>query len=198
MKNKQQKLTLDEVYNTFKKGFYISPTGKSKAEALNLKYTSIDIGYNSGQIHHRRSEAYKEELLRLGIIKKSNAPSKTGKAYKLFGSQRLILPLRDKHQNIVNLCAINEKNKTETFLYDHLEGIYPMLLNEQHSKLYLTTSLLDAATIMSLPSLKSHECVIAFPAGKLTNYLKAYFKEAVSPTLEITVVDSFVKGTLNQ
>lgn len=116
MKHDQEKLTLEDVWKSFKNGFSQSSKAKKLLEELKLINPPEEIGYNSGQLHHNKPKWFKDELIRLGVAVETNNPSKTGQSLRLFASQRLVYPLRNKAGELINLYTI-DKDNTKRYLY---------------------------------------------------------------------------------
>ncbi|MFA6924773.1 MAG: hypothetical protein WC223_11040 [Bacteroidales bacterium] len=130
-------------------------------------------GFNSGQIHHRKEQSFKDELESIGFIKKTNGKSKTGElAYKIFGNYSIIFPLKNKKNEVVNFFAISiEYGKTE---YLNNDGIYPMYPSIATEKLYIAPTITETATILEAKILKENEAVISlFDEELKQQHLKA-------------------------
>ncbi|MCB9196587.1 MAG: hypothetical protein H6598_10215 [Flavobacteriales bacterium] len=159
--------------------FYVScghglRAGKANAprqylEELGLDYLKVDVGFISGQFHHRQSEAFKSTYEQLGILtKREDIPThaKGGVPYSCFGNYGLVFPLRNEKGEIVNLFARRFKLATpiEEYLYP-LEGAYPKFPEDTTKTLYLCHNILEAASILQGDLLEKNESVMALFDG---------------------------------
>lgn len=116
MKDNKQ-LNLNDIWVSFKNGYSRSVAAQESIADLNLNPFNLEVGYNSGQIHHKKSEHYKDELLRLKVATKVNTPSKTGRSLRLFGSHKLIFRAQDENGETINLLSLDTKSKKESSMY---------------------------------------------------------------------------------
>jgi len=135
-------------------------------EERKLKMFETGACFNSGQVHHRKPQAFKDELESVGFLTKRAVPAINGeKAYTVFGIHSVVFPLRNQDNQVVNLYAISIKNNNEVYL--NKDGIYPCYPNETTKKLYIVPNIIDAATILSANLLDNKEAVIALQNGKI-------------------------------
>ena len=140
---------LSLVYSYASNGLRV---GKSKQAREWLKQKQLHAEqtmacFNSGQLHHRKEIEFKEALERIGFMKKSNVGTNCDSIpYTVFGTYSIMFPLRNTKNEIVNFYAIGLKNN-KTAILNH-EGIYPAYPHEQIKKLYITDTVLDAATLL--------------------------------------------------
>ncbi|HWY98613.1 MAG TPA: hypothetical protein VNY36_05985 [Bacteroidia bacterium] len=140
-----------------------SPKSKKPREWLKSRALSIEATYaafNSGQIHHHKPQSFKDELASTGFLTRSDVGTNMGQVpYTVFGLYSMIFPLRDGIGRVVNFYAIGvETNKTS---YLNNEGIYPSYPHPLTKKLYITETLLDAATLLESKILDNRDAVIA-------------------------------------
>lgn len=141
-------------------------------EQLGLDYLKVDVGFISGQFHHRQSEAFKSTYEQLGILTKREDIAVNGEnrvAYTCFGNYGLVFPLRNKQGEIVNLFARRFKLSTpiEEYLYP-LEGAYPKFPEDTTKTLYLCHNILEAASILQGDLLEKSESVMALFDGSIS------------------------------
>ncbi|HXA02804.1 MAG TPA: hypothetical protein VNW99_12495 [Cytophagaceae bacterium] len=158
-----------------------------------LSFEVTGACFNSGQIHHRKEQSFKDALEESGFLKKSNAPTNAGQIpYTVFGNYSVIFPLRNNHNDVVNFYASSiEKEKTA---YMNEEGIYPGYPDELIKKLFITENILDAATMLESKVMDNREAVIALCNGKLLRQ----HEEAISKIKELNEVIIIRKKTKGQ
>jgi len=151
--------------------------GKAQAprkylEGLGLDYLKVDLGFISGQFHHRQSEDFKCTFEKLGILTKREDVPTNGKSrvpYTCFGNYGLVFPLRNRQNEIVNLFARRFKLATpiEEYLYP-MEGVYPRFPESSTKTLYLCHNILEAASILQGDLLEKNESVMALFDGTIS------------------------------
>mgnify|MGYP002623692680 CR=1 FL=1 len=89
-KRTAQNLTLEEVFATLRRGLTLTLRAQEYAANRGLDYLKMEIGYNSGQLHHRKTSEYLSDLEALNIIKARDLGG-----YTLFAKDCIIFPLKD-------------------------------------------------------------------------------------------------------
>jgi hypothetical protein len=159
---------LSYIYRSLSNGIR-SAKANAPREWLAQKGLSVEVTgacFNSGQIHHRKEQSFKDSLEQIGFIKRSDVPTNAGQIpYTVFGIYSVIFPLRDEDSRVVNFYAASlKKEKTE---YMNQEGIYPSYPHAMTERLFITEDILDAATLLEAKVLDNREAVIALHDGKL-------------------------------
>jgi hypothetical protein len=72
--------------------------------------------FNSGQMHHRKEQAFKDALESIGMLKRSDTMTNAGQIpYSCFGNYSILFPLRNEQKEVVNFYAMGlQKIKTCT------------------------------------------------------------------------------------
>jgi len=151
---------------------------KHYLEEKGLDYRKLNIGFCSGQFHHRKSEEWRKPYIDLGILTPSKAPVNypSRKAYTCFGFYSVVFPLMNQQNQIVNLFAIRIKLAQQKEEYLNTEGVYPCYPSLLTRRLYITSTIIEAASIVQSGTLDSRESVIALNNG---NWLPQH-KELIS------------------
>lgn len=132
----------------------------------NLTLESSGAVFNSGQMHHRKPQEFKEALESVGFLTQSDVPTNNGQVpYTSFGNYSVMFPLKDEHGDVVNFYAIRIKNNQTAYL--NSEGIYPAYPHEGIRKLYIVNSIIGAATILEAKVLDNKEAVMALFDGEI-------------------------------
>ncbi|WP_417358589.1 hypothetical protein [Flavobacterium sp.] len=162
---------LDKLFESFETGIRSAKAQKPKEylESIGLDYTTLRIGFNSGQFHHKISQAVKDHYEALGLLKKSTAAIRKSNmtAYTVFGKYALVFPLMDKNNQIVNYYALRFNMVTPQQDYLNTEGLYPCYPNVNTKRLFITPTLLDAASLVQSKALDQREAVLALHEGEL-------------------------------
>ena len=139
-------------------------------QTIGLDYNSIQVGLISGQAHHRKSDSFREPLVKLGVLTPSDAAVKSPelKAYTAFGNYSITFPLKDEVGNIVSLFAWRFKIQTPKGEYLNNEGVYPAFPEERTTRLFLTQTVIDAASLIQSGFMENRDAVIALHNGSTT------------------------------
>jgi len=177
-----------QLHKSFENGMRSVKSQIAKKWLLERKLTYEATGacYNSGQIHHRKQQPFKDDLIKIGFLKKSNAATNAGQIpYNAFGGHSMIFPLRNKDNEVINFYAVGTENNKTMFLND--DGMYPKYPEYYTEQLYITPSILDAATILQSRTLRGNEAVISMFEGQF----KAQHFEAITALKELKIIILF-------
>lgn len=162
---------LDKIFESFETGIRNGKAEKPKEylKSIGLDYNTLRIGFNSGQFHHRKPQELRDHFEQLGLLTKSeaNVRSKELTAYTVFGRYGLIFPLTDRTGKIVNYFALRFELATPQEDYLNSEGLYPNYPHASTKRLFLTPTLMDAATLLQSKALDQREAVLALHNGEL-------------------------------
>lgn len=132
----------------------------------NLTIDSSGAVFNSGQMHHRKEQSFKDDLVSIGFLAISDVPTNNGQIpYTSFGNYSVMFPLKDEQGDVVNFYAIRIKNNQMAYMNN--EGIYPCYPHEGIRKLYIVNSIIGAATILEAKVLDNKEAVMALFDGEI-------------------------------
>ena len=147
---------LSKIFTSFNNGLK-SSTAKhpqSYLESRSLRHDKLELGYNSGQFHHRGklNQADMQACIAAGLLipYKGAIPKAKGQTYTAFAKDCIIFPLKDKSGNITSLYGrsiIDNKNAKHFYLKDR-NGLYPNYPKQETTKLILTEAIIDAATLL--------------------------------------------------
>jgi hypothetical protein len=144
-----------------------SVTPRKWLEKKGLSIDATGACFNSGQMHHRKSQELKDELVSVGFMKKSDVATNAGQIpYTVFGIFSIVFPLRNIKNEVINFYAIRIKSENASYLNQE-KGIYPGYPHELTKKLFIVNSILDAATLLESKVLDNREAVIALHDGKI-------------------------------
>lgn len=169
-----KKELLKKLFSTFSIGIRTAKADKPRTwlEEKGLDYENLQIGFSSGQHHHRKDQAYINNYISVGVLKKSDAPVREPgmQAHTCFGNYAIVFPLKDQGGNIVNLYAIRIDRKPEVTEHVNNDGLYPAHPNPLTTRLYLTKNILDAATLLQSGVMENRDAVVALKDGELTEH----------------------------
>lgn len=147
--------------------------------------------FNSGQMHHRKPDAFRAELMSVGFMSESDVPTNMGqKAYTVFGNYAILFPLRNEHSKVVNFYAMGIKNNKCGFMNE--QGIYPCYPHATTKKLYITSTVIEAATMLESKLLDNREAVMALYDGEFKpQHLEAIKK--LTDLKEVLMINSRIQ-----
>jgi hypothetical protein len=130
-----------------------------------LSFERTGAGFCSGQIHGKKPKQSAEDMFGIGFLKPSPVKNGSGKqTYVSFGKQSMIFPLRNATSHVVNFYAIGVKDEKTEYLNE--DGIYPGHPNENTKRLFITSGILDAATLIESNQMKEGDSVMALFEGE--------------------------------
>ncbi len=187
---------LMKMFTYFKNAIPNSPQAKDYIKSRHLDHEKMEIGYNSGQFHHgtRRDEDLINSCIKYGLLLDLNTKGRTGEAaYSPFGKWCIVFALRNKQNQITGLyfrSTLTEKEQRHFFLKDR-QGLYPSYPKAETKKLILTESIIDAATLMMIESIKSNYEILALYG---TNGLTDEHQKAIKELKELDEIIFFLNG----
>lgn len=169
---------LSKIYSYFQKGIN-SGTAKRPKEYIqtrNLNQELIEIGYNSGQFHHRGklNESDQKACIESGLLIPYNGsvPNAKGTTYTAFAKDCIIFPLKNKKNQIVSIYgrSIANNDKSKHYYLKDRTGLYPNYPNPNTTKLILTEAIIDAASLLQMPEItKEYEILSCYGTNGLTS-----------------------------
>lgn len=179
---------LTKIFESFRNGL-LHPMSEKPKEYLrkrNITFEQLELGYNSGQFHHRGqlSETDKQACINVGLLIPYNGsiPNANGATYTPFAKDCVIFPLKDKSGNTISLYGrsiIEGLNGTGKHFYlKDRAGLYPNYPKPSTTKLILTEAIIDAATLLQIPEITTEYSVLAcYGTNGLTEEHKVAIKE---------------------
>ena len=175
---------LVKIFKSFQNGLN-SGVAKKPKEYLQSRELSplggngkggFELGYNSGQFHHRGKLEEKDQQACIGagllIPYNGSIPKAKGATYTPFAKDCIIFPLKDRAGNITSIYGrsiTNNKNAKHFYLANRT-GLYPNYPNPNATKLILTEAIIDAATLLQITEVTNHfEILSCYGTNGLTN-----------------------------
>jgi DNA primase len=179
---------LMKIFESFKHGLKhpVSVKPKEYLKKRNLTSDLLEIGYNSGQFHHRGKLSDKDQqaCIRAGLLipYSGSVPNGNGITYTPFAKDCIIFPLRDKGDQIVSLYGrsiLESRNGSGKHFYlKNRTGLYPGYPKPETTKLILTEAIIDAASLLLVPEITQEYSILAcYGTNGLTDEHKAAIKD---------------------
>jgi DNA primase catalytic core len=197
---------LSKLFTSFKNGLNNGKAAKPKEYLANrrLDFTKLEVGYNSGQFHHRGrlNEADMKACIDAGLLIPYNGsvPNAKGSTYTAFAKDCVIFPLKNQKGEIVSIYgrSIQESKNSKHFYTANRSGLYPgypftrRSLGEggkETTKLILTEAIIDAATLQQL-ELENMAILSCFGTNGLTDE----HRQAIQELKELKEIIFFFDG----
>ena len=193
---KERSQFLESMFQYFCNAIHNSKPAQDYLQNRCLDYQKTQVGYNSGQFHHgaRKDETLIAQCLEYGLLIDRGNKSRVGdKAYTVFGKWCICFALRNKQDEIVSLyfrSTLTDKEQRHFYLKDR-SGLYPGYPAPNTTKLILTESIIDAATLLQVSEIKEQYSVLAQYG---TNGLTDEHQQAIRELRELKEIIFFLNG----
>lgn len=189
----QQQKTFDRIELSFFTGIRSKKTvmAKNWLDKHRLSFTETGIGFNSGQVHHRKPKEFIDALRSIELLKPNHILSRSGKTgYMIFADYSVTFPLRNEKGKVVNFYAIQIRRENEIHSMLNDNGIYPNYPHALTRRLIICTDIIDTATIIESKVLENRESVMFLPEGKpLEQHIKAI--RQLTDLQEIRLIENY-------
>lgn len=190
---------LTKIFSYFQNGLNSGVARKPKEylQSRNLNHELLELGYNSGQFHHRGKLEEKEQqaCINAGLLIPYNGsvPNANGTTYTAFAKDCVMFPLKDRQNQIVSLYgrSITDNKNAKHYYTANRTGLYPGHPNPNTEKLILTEAIIDAATLLQIPEIIAEYSVLACYG---TNGLTEEHQQAIKELHRLQEIIFFFDG----
>jgi DNA primase len=154
---------LTKAFRYYENGIKTSPRGKAYLDSRGMNQATpnrpgIEVGFNSGNFLARAGEHLKASALKYGL-----AYSGRGGSCHPFAKDSLVFPLKNRDKKIVGLYfrSLDEKATTRHYYLKDRQGLYPGYPIPETTRLILTESIIDTASLMLVPEITKGYQVLA-------------------------------------
>jgi DNA primase catalytic core len=197
----QCRVILSKIYTSFKNGLNNGKATKPKEylENRRLDFTKLEVGYNSGQFHHRGrlNDADMKDCIDAGLLipYSGSVPNAKGSTYTAFAKDCVIFPLKNQKGETVSIYGRSINDNGKHYYLKNRNGLYPGYPKQEVTKLILTEAIIDAATLTmiskQLSAIGQHVAVLACYG---TNGLSEEHKKAIQELKELEEIIFFFDG----
>lgn len=172
---------LTKLFMYFKNAVHNSRPAQEYLKSRVLDATVIEVGYNTAQFHHgeRREDTLIRSCIEVGLLSPWGTNTRNGEqAYKVFAKNCIVFALRNAQHQVCGLyfrSTINNEDQRHFYLKDR-QGLYPRYPKQETTRLILTESIIDAATILQVDEVVSVYNILALYG---TNGFTAEHQEAI-------------------
>ena len=196
---------LQRMFNYFKGAVHRSKPAIDYLATRGLDAMKIEVGYNSAQFYHgtRKNEDLITNCLSVGLLSSagSNTRNPEAPAYRAFGKECICFALRNKSNAITGLYFRSTQNSPSLevvarhFYLKDSTGLYPCYPAESTTKLILTEAIIDAATLLQLPTIaKEYSIISAYGTNRLNDEMKNALQNLTQLTEVVFAFDSDEAG----
>jgi DNA primase len=164
---------LTKVFSFYKNSLPGSARAVEYLKTRSLNYKLHEIAFNSATLHGRSERRHlTDSMVKYGLLK----PLPT-KGYTIWAKDCILLPLKNEDNKIVSLYGRSIANDDDNrhFYLSGREGLYPGYPKLTTTKLILTESIIDAATLLEQNEIAAqYEILSLYGTNGLTEeHLKA-------------------------
>ncbi|MBO9154099.1 CHC2 zinc finger domain-containing protein [Chitinophaga sp. GCM10012297] len=155
----EREAVLTKVFGSFRKALPASRKATDYLQGRGLDYRQHECGYNSGGLHvESKNHHLVTSMVKHGLLK-----AKPAGGYSVWAKDCVIFPLKDAAGKIVSLYgrSITNNNDQRHFYMTGRTGLYPCYPAPVTTKLILTESILDAASLLQQPAIAAQYSVLA-------------------------------------
>lgn len=172
---------LGNMFIYFRNAVSNSGAAKDYLKKRGLDHKRIEAGYNGGQFHHgqRKEASLIAQCVSYGLLIDKGLVGRMGeKVYSPFGKNCIVFALRNKGYEVTGLyfrSTTNDKDQRHYYLKER-SGLYPHYPKAETTKLVLTESVIDAASLLQVKEIADSYSILACYG---TNGLTAEHQEAI-------------------
>ena len=150
---------LTKLFKYFAKALPLTKKAVDYLEGRAINYKLHEVGYNSGGIHaESKNHHLIESMVKHGLLK-----PKPANGYSVWAKDCIIFPLKNQDNKIVSLYGRSITNNEESrhFYLSNREGLYPGYPKLTTTKLILTESIIDAASLLQQEVIKNNYTILS-------------------------------------
>ena len=164
---------LSKLFKYFIRALPLTKKAIDYLQSRSLDYKLHEAGYNSGDWHHKLNEKiFLASCEQYGLLKPRPAAG-----YSAWAKDCIIFPLKNADNKIISLYgrSITNNDDSRHFYLNNRSGLYPGYPAMTAKKLILTESIIDAASLLQQPTIKSnYEILSLYGTNGLTDeHIKA-------------------------
>jgi len=174
---------LAKAFNYYKRGLPLTKKAVDYLQSRSLDYSKLEVAYNSGGLHVESKHHYLvESMVKAGLLKPLPA-----KGYKVWAKDCILFPLKNPENKIVSLYgrSITNNEDSRHFYLPNRTGLYPDYPALTTTKLILTESIIDAASLLQQPSITEQYSILALYG---TNGLAEEHQQAILQLSNLTEI----------
>lgn len=149
---------LTKVFSYFTRALPLSEKAISYLQGRGIDYRQHEVGYNSGDWHHKREQHFITACESLHLLK-----ARPAGGYSVWARDCVLFPLKNSENKTVSLYgrSITGNKDNRHFYLPDREGLYPGYPTPSTTKLILTESIIDAASLLQQQAVTDQYTILA-------------------------------------
>jgi DNA primase (bacterial type) len=155
----EQEALMIKAFSYFKRSLPLAKKAVSYLESRSINYQLHEIGYNSGGLHvESKNHHMVSSMVKYGLLKLRS----TG-GYNVWAKDCVVFPLKNREHKIISLYgrSISNNEDQRHFYLTGRSGLYPCYPEGATTRLILTESVIDAASLLQQPEITAEYGVLA-------------------------------------
>jgi DNA primase len=150
---------LTKLFKFFTKALPLTKKAVDYTEGRAINYKLQEIGFNTGDWHHKLNEAnFLKACETIGLLK-----ARPVNGFTVWAKDCIIFPLKNIENKMVSLYGRSIANNEESrhFYLQNRSGLYPGYPDLQTKKIILTESIIDAASLLQQEAIKNNYTILS-------------------------------------
>ena len=155
----EQEALMAKVFSYFKRSLPLAKKAVSYLESRGMNYQVHEIGYNSGGLHvESKNHHLVSSMVKYGLLN----PRSTG-GYSVWAKDCVIFPLKNREHKTISLYgrSISNNEDQRHFYLTGRTGLYPCYPDGATTRLILSESVIDAASLLQQAEITAEYGVLA-------------------------------------
>jgi DNA primase len=150
---------LTQVFEYYKTGLSSSKKAVEYLQSRSIDYRLIETAFNSGSLHVQSKHHY----LVPGMVQYGLLKSLPIKGHSVWAKDCILFPLKNAAGKLISLYgrSITNNEDNRHFYLANREGLYPCYPKPETTKLILTESIIDAASLLQQPDITGNYEILA-------------------------------------
>lgn len=150
---------LTKVFTYYKTGLPRTKKAVEYCKSRCLDYTKLELAYNSGGLHVES----KNHHLVTSMINASLLKPRPNQGYSVWAMDCILFPLKSADHKIISLYgrSITNDEDSRHFYLPNRKGLYPGYPKPSTTKLIITESIIDAASLLQQEAITEQYAVLA-------------------------------------
>jgi DNA primase catalytic core len=149
---------LSKAFTIFKNSLPRNPKAVDYLQSRGLDYKQHEIGFINAGYHHELTKELTESLAKHGLLK----PKPAG-GFTTWAKDCIVYPLKNQEGKIISLYgrSTSDQHDQRHFYLTGREGLYPGYPKPTTTKLILTESIIDAASLLQQAAITASFSILA-------------------------------------
>jgi DNA primase catalytic core len=150
---------LSKVFTYYKQGLPRTKKAVEYCKHRCLDYTKLELAYNSGGLHvESKNHHLVKSMTEAGLLK-----PRPSQGHIVWAKDCILFPLKSKDNKIISLYgrSISNDEDSRHFYLPNRKGLYPWYPKPSTSKLIITESIIDAASLLQQQSINDQYSILA-------------------------------------